>query len=118
MATWPGSLPTDFLEQGFSETAPDNVIKSDMDVGPPKTRRRTSAAVRPIKGVIKMTTAQVATHDTFFTDTTFDGAEAFDWTDPRTGASVSFLYTPGAPPSYQPDGGDYWLVTINLLTMP
>jgi len=118
MATWPGTLPTDFLTQGFVESAPDNVISSDMDIGPPKTRRRASAAVRPIKGVLKMTAAQVATHDTFFTDTTYDGAEAFDWTDPRTGGSVSFLYSPGAPPTYESAGGDYWNVTINLLTMP
>ena len=118
MATWPITLPDDFLTQAFAETAPDNVIASTMEVGPPKTRRRSTAAVRAITGIVRMTTAQVATHDTFFTDTTYDGAEAFDWTHPRTGASVSFLYQPGAPPVYTNAGADNWDVTINLLLVP
>ena len=118
MATWPGSLPTEFLLQGFRETAPDNVIASDMVVGPPKTRRRSSAAVRPISGTMLMSSTQAGIHDTFFTDTLNDGAEPFDWTDPRTDANVSFLYQPGRPPAYTPVGGGDWHVKINLLTMP
>ena len=118
MASYPASLPADFLMAAFSETAPDNVIASAMDVGPPKTRRRSSAAVRNISGNVLMTTAQVATHDTFFTTTLFDGAEPFDWTDPRTGAAGSYLYQPGSPPLYTSAGPGRWLVTIKLMELP
>ncbi len=118
MASYPASLPDDFLQADFSESAPDNVIASDMDVGPPKTRRRSSAAVRKISGNVLMTSAQVATHDTFFTATLYDGAEPFDWTDPRTGANVSYLYQPGSPPLYTPAGPGRWIVTIKLMEMP
>lgn len=118
MAEWPATLPADFLVDGFVETAPDNVIASQPDVGPPKTRRRQTAAMRRVEGVVKMTTAQVAIHDTFFTTTLFDGADPFDWTDPRSGANVSFLYFPHSPPVYAPAGGDNWQVTIKLMRLP
>ena len=117
-ATWPATLPSSFLLDGFVETAPDNVIASEMEVGPPKTRRRSSAAVRRISGTLILTSTQLGVHDTFFTDTLYDGANPFDWADPRTTASCEFLYVPGQPPVYTPIGGGDFRVTINLLKLP
>lgn len=118
MATWPATLPSTFLLDGFTESAPDNVIASEMETGPPKTRRRASASIRRISAQLVMTSCQVGIHDTFFTDTLYDGAEAFDHVDPRTTAAASFLYEPHSPPVYAALGGDDWRVTINLIKMP
>ncbi|QLH37711.1 MAG: hypothetical protein HWD60_00095 [Defluviicoccus sp.] len=42
-AVWPSSLPQKPLVDGFSETAPNLVVRSPMDVGPAKVRRRATA---------------------------------------------------------------------------
>jgi len=116
MPTWPASLPDDFLQSGFSETLPDNVLRSKMDIGPPKTRRRSTAAPRPIAGQQLMTTAQVATFDTFFVTTLSDGAIGFDWTHPRTGAAITLRFV--SPPAYVATGGDFWSITLPLEVLP
>lgn len=118
MAVWPVTLPDDFLLAAYSETAPDNIISSEMEIGPPKTRRRSTSATRKISGNIILTTAQVATHDTFFTTTLYDGAEPFDWTNQRTGSTVEVMYVPHSPPVYTPLGNGKWNVAINLMITP
>lgn len=115
MATWPGSLPDEFLVSGFLETLPNNVLRSKMDVGPAKLRRISTAADRPITGQIYMSAAQVATHDTFYVTTLKSGSLPFDWTDPRTDASVSFRYF--GLPTYERSGVD-WIVSIKLELLP
>ena len=115
MATWPGTLPDDFLVDAFSETLPDNTIRSKVEYGPAKLRRRATAAVRPIEGQLYMTTAQVATHDTFFVTTLKYGSLAFDWTHPRTGSSKSFRYV--GVPNYSPSGIN-WIAALVLEILP
>ncbi len=43
---WPPSLPQRPLAQGFSEQAPDTLIRTQMEAGPPKVRRRFTAGIR------------------------------------------------------------------------
>ncbi len=45
MATWPATLPAPALSS-LRETPPDNLIRTQMDKGPAKVRRRTTANVR------------------------------------------------------------------------
>jgi len=115
MATWPGTLPDNFLQDNFSEKVPENVIRTPMDIGPPKMRQRSTAASRPISGNAYMTTAQVAIHDTFFVTTLSYGSLRFDWTHPRTGAAVELRYV--NVPIYTPVGVG-WNVTLNLEILP
>ena len=42
---WPTGLPQHIQMQGFSEQLPKNTIKSKMDHGPGKVRRKDVAAV-------------------------------------------------------------------------
>ena len=58
MTVWPSSLPAPLLST-FKETPPDNVIRTSMDVGVAKVRKRTSANVRPISFSLMLTPAQV-----------------------------------------------------------
>lgn len=115
MATWPATLPDEFLEEGFSETLGDNTVRYQPDVGPPQLRRRATASPRRITGVMRMTAAQVDTHDTFYVTTLKDGSLSFDWNHPRTGAAATFIYS--APPVYQYRNG-HWYVSRQLEILP
>jgi len=79
---WPGALPQELLVNGYSQSFPDITIKSNVDAGPAKVRRRFTAGVEPISGTIIMTAAQLATFQTFFNTTLLGGSLRFSWTKP------------------------------------
>lgn len=114
MATWPGTIPAYILQDGFSETLPDNTIRSKMEVGPPKMRRRGTGAPRVIPSKQYMTAAQVAIFDTFYESTLYSGSLRFDWVSPRTQVSKELRFT--APPVYTPSGAGY-IVSMKLEIM-
>lgn len=90
--TWPASLPQAPLERGLEESWPRNVARSQMDVGPPKTRRRSSLDFRRLTVSLWLTGEQVATLDSFIRNDLGDGARRFSWTHPRTGAAVELRF--------------------------
>ena len=92
MASWPASIPAHLINT-FTETPPDNVIRSNMDRGIPKLRKRSTANVRPISFSMILTPAQVVTLDAFYAA---NAALEFDYTHPRTRAAVKARFT--APP--------------------
>ena len=116
MATWPTTLPQSPLQAGFSESLPNNVIRTSMDLGPPKVRRRDTAGVRPMVFKMKMSTAQVATLETFFEDDLSSGVMPFYYTHPRTGATVSIQFI--VPPRIRAADGRWWAVDMNVLILP
>ena len=83
---WPPSLPQQPTVQGYGEVAGAHVLRSPMDAGPPKLRR-VGARADVLTVGYQMTTAQVATLETFVKTTTAGGIKRFNWTHPRTGAS-------------------------------
>lgn len=112
MATWPASLPQRVLLDGYAEGAADNVLRFETDYGPPKRRRRSTREVRTFPAALVLTTAQVATLDTFYTST-LGQVDAFDWVHPRTLAAASFKFE--ARPDIRPLGGGYWRATFVLI---
>lgn len=114
MASWPGTLPQYLLQDGFSETLPNNSIRSKMEIGPPKMRRRGTGAPRLIPGKQYMTAAQVEIFDVFYESTLKSGSLRFDWISPRTQASKELRFV--APPVYTPMGANY-IVSIKLEIM-
>ena len=116
MADWPSTLPQIPLENGFSESPPDTTIRTKMDAGPAKIRRRFTANVRPISLSFILRKAQIATLDTFYTTTTLSGSAPFSWLSPRTSSPESFRFT--APPEYVKISGDFWAVSLKLEQMP
>ena len=117
MATeWPGSLPDYLLQDGFSKTYADNTIITEMSVGPPKTRRRSTAGITPIRGRQVHTAAQLAIFTTFYETTLSFGATAFNWIDPITQATASFKFA--SPPMVTPTGGADFYVDLDLVIMP
>lgn len=115
MATWPATLPAPIINS-LKESPPDNTIRSQMDKGPAKVRRRTTANVRPLSFTLRLTPAQVATLDTFYNTTTFSGADEFDYTHPRTSAAVTARFV--NPPEYSELEGVLYNCSISLEIMP
>lgn len=93
MAIWPSTLPqVAFQSMGYREMAPDIALRTQMDAGPAKVRRRFTAGVRNIDFTIPCSAAEIATLDTFYVTTLQGGVLPFDWTHPRTGAAASFRF--------------------------
>ncbi len=84
-AIWPASLPTGFLAGTDEQTYENNLLTSQMDIGPAKTRRRTTAGSGEIRGTMFMdatqlfflTETQLSTFNTFWRNTLRSGALAF-----------------------------------------
>jgi len=113
---WDAGLPQTLLINGYSESAADNLLRTSMDVGPAKQRRRSAAGPRPVSGSLKMTAAQIATFKTFYITTLLGGSLRFSWTDPITAAAVEMRFT-GAP-SWTAIGGDLYDVSLELEILP
>ena len=114
MATWP--LSNHVLVDGYSETPPKNSIRSEMGEGPPKTRRKSIAAPRPISVQKHLTTSQVEILDVFHETTLVNGTLAFDWIHPRTESVVEMMFV--ETPVYESLGGSAWMVTMKLEIQP
>lgn len=113
---WPGTLPQAPDWSGYQETSPNVAIRTQMDAGPPKLRRRFTAGIRPFSMQFLLTQAQVATLDTFYQTTLTGGTEAFDWTHPRTGAAASFRFV--SPPQYSALGPNVYRATCQMEVLP
>jgi hypothetical protein len=116
MASWPGTLPTEPIETGYSETAPNNLIRTNMDVGPAKVRKRTLANVRQLTVQFVLTSTQVGYLDTFYVTTTNSGADSFTWTHPRTTSPITLRFV--NPPTYTPIEGGLYSVSLSLEILP
>lgn len=116
MATYPASLPQEFSTDGYEESPPDNILRTKMDKGPDKIRRRTTANIRPIKTTLRMTGTQVETLETFYVTTLLSGSLTFDWVEPRSGTTAEYRFV--KPPKYTALGSDFWGVAFDLEQMP
>lgn len=80
------------------ETGPEgNVLRTPMDQGPSKARRRFTAASRKISGRTDiMTNAEVDTFETWYDDTV-KGVNSFTAIHPRTGVQETFRFLKDPP---------------------
>lgn len=113
---WPVTLPEAPLLEGFQETAAATAIRTDMEQGPAKVRRRTTAGVGKLSMRYLLSKAEVVALETFYDATLGGGALSFSFTHPRTGASLSCRFT--EPPQYVTTNGDHFLAALTLETLP
>lgn len=111
-ATWPGSLPQTPLPDNFNEALADNAVRFKPDVGPPKTRRRGTAAETPMQVTFYMHANQRADLTTFFRDTLLSGTLPFLWNDPITQVLSTFMFA--APPPMPVVGPTLSKVSLSL----
>ena len=115
MPTYPATLP-DPLSGSYQETAPETTIRTRMDAGPDKVRQRFTAAPTKIKFALLLTKSEVSTLDTFFVTTVKGGSLEFDYTHPRTAASVKARFT--GTPSYTSVDPNNYRSNIELEILP
>lgn len=111
---WPVSLPVP-LVQGVSYTAGTNVIRTQMDVGAPKLRRRFTAVPETVAFNLVLTEAQVQVLQDFV-EITLSDVLPFDWIDFRkpNGTAVTYRFT--KRPTFTPRSaaGNRWVAAIEL----
>ena len=117
--TWPPGLPQIPQQDGFSEVGGVNVIRTPMDKGPARTRRL-SRLIKPVQVTFEMTTAQVATLETFVEDTLF-GVRRFNFTHPRKLTTVEVRIVPASEGVFYtltPLGASWWRVSMTIEVLP
>jgi len=112
---WPSTLYGTILKDGVQETPPDNIIRTDMEVGPPKVRRRGTAAVRKFTFQMFLSGTLLAIFDTFYVTTSKSGSLAFNFRSLRT--QVIGEYQFAAVPIYIPSEQGY-LISCQLELLP
>jgi len=115
VAAWPVTIPDTLLRSGYSQSCANVSIRTEMDVGPAKVRRRATAGVQPVQGQIELTTAQLGYLRTFYNTTLLGGSLRFSWKDPITEASAELRFV--EPPSWTAIGID-WQVSLKLEILP
>lgn len=114
MATWPAALPSLDQIEDYAERPPELKLRSAMDAGPPKQRRRFSSGPTEITGWMLMTKAQVATLLTFHDTTLARGALRFEGVHPRTLAAVTMGFVSPPQPRHRANAGGLWRVDLHL----
>jgi len=105
---WPATVPDGFMESGYSYKAQSGVIRTNMDTGPAKVRRRFTAVPKNHKGNIILTKAQFATWESWFENVIIFGTLSFTMTNPHTAASMTVrLVIPSSGEAYSiaPEAG-------------
>lgn len=115
MPTWPATLPQTPRREGFSRSKADARLRTSMDAGPDKVRRRYTSVPGLLACVFYMTTAQLATFDTFYDTTLLEGSVTFTWTHPITGTSITCRVKD--VPQVTPRGLG-WLVAMTIEVLP
>ena len=115
MATWPGTLPSP-ISDGYQEIMASNAIRTKMDVGLAKVRKRSTAAPVQFQLAYNMTAAQVTTLETFWETTINSGVDQFTMANPRTTANETFRMT--EPPQITISSGLNYRVIISMERLP
>ncbi len=113
MTAWPAELPQIPDRDGFKETGPKLQLRTKMETGPDKVRRRTTRGTRKQTMSFLMTTAQTFILDDFYEQNV---ALTWDFPKPRGGTVKKFRFTEKEI-DYTPAGGDYWRVAVEVEEM-
>lgn len=112
---WPASLPQDPYQDGPSIEPASNALRTQMDAGPAKMRRRYTAVPETVKFNLILSESEWATLDTFVRITIQD-VLPFDWKDFTTGAAATYRFTKRPTRTWY--GDDLWTVSFELEKLP
>lgn len=140
LLVWPDDLPQRFQRDGFSQGFGDGRLRTSMETGPQKTRRRFSSVTRPLQVTMDERADAFARLHRFYDDDTKGGSLPFLIRDQmqdglplgtedgailqdETGADLLFeswllVMFGDAPPTPQDRGGGWYRSTFPLVIMP
>lgn len=114
---WPSALPQ-YPDAGFSENIGALILRTPMDAGPAKQRKRGNS---PNKMTVQylMTTAQVELLENFVNDT-LDSVARFGYYHPRKKTMVEVRVIPQSGDLFtvQYKAPGYWTVNLQLEILP
>ncbi len=113
MPTWPTVLPEFVLRNGYQEGFKDLVVRTKMDTGATKRRRRFSDGPEDHKFPLYLTSAELDVFKTFFEVVLSSGALSFDKIHPRTEILETWAFTGPIPP-VTAIGPDIYAITLPL----
>ena len=108
---WPSQLQQLVNEQSFSYNFGETVLRSDVDIGPKKLRRRYTRPINTASVSIDLTVAQYNIFYTFFFTTINAGVTPFELAHPITGVLKEWRFT--EPPVVRPIGGINFTVNMS-----
>lgn len=121
MVSWPQELGDQLV--GVSTRRQDVRIRTQMDTGPPKVRRRFTAAITRISVPLTLRGSQKQVFDDFYINDLVDGVTTFDWQDPTTDQTVSFRIGESGYPDFVLEVGGspddrIWRGVLDLEILP
>jgi hypothetical protein len=114
MPGWPADLPDNFLLEGYSETLADTTIRTQMEAGIAKVRRRFTYAARPFSGRLVVNRAQKESLEAFYITTCRSGADRFEWRHPSRREYVAAQIRFTAPPGFEPLEPEIWHAVLQM----
>lgn len=125
---WPPSLPQSPITNGYKESMPSNLLRSEAEYGPAKVRRRGGAKPVTVKATYILSTEEVEILDEFVYESIGGGAICFDWPRPRFSVSsngskyVRARIVPSSDGLYSKSNVgntvDFWQVDLSLEIFP
>lgn len=115
---WPVTLPQAPLVNGWSESDGLNILRTPVDKGPPKQRRR-GAKPGTMSMPFLMTSAQIDILEAFIVDT-LRGTARFGFTHPRKGTVLECRIVPSDQGMYdiKSMGGNHYVVSMQWEILP
>jgi hypothetical protein len=114
---WPVDLPQVPLIDGHQETRTRNTLRSPVDQGRPKSRRRYTGKIQAFQVAIIVTAAQSQIFWDFYDDTSAEGSLAFDWAHPRTQIAAECQFAGDDAPVQTPTEGLY-RIAFQMIILP
>jgi len=108
---WPDLLPSDFLAEGLTIQPQSNVIRTKMEAGPQKARRRYTSRTVKFTGRQRFDTAEFTVFEQFYHNVLADGVLRFNYKDPLTNQYAEFRF---AEDYTSTEIGGVWEVTLPL----
>jgi len=91
--SWPDILPAGLLADGFTKQPQSNVIRTTMDAGPNKTRRRYTARTIRFTGKQIFDEAELMVFEQFYHIVLADGVLRFFFLDSSANEIAEFRFT-------------------------
>ena len=111
--SWPEKLP--YLNTGWSMTPSDNILRSQPERGPAKTRRKTTAKTKNFSGSIYLSSAELDIFLEFAETTLKDCSLSFLFPDYTSDGAASVRITGYSITQESKDGYE---VSIELEVLP
>lgn len=113
MASWPVSLPAPLIDS-YSLAAGDQTVRTDMEVGYARQRRRTSARTDIVQASWAFTAAQMTAFRTWFDGDCEGGAVWFTGLQANVGDGLDTYTARFSGPWSAEYVGPHWRVTATL----